>query len=195
MKLSELNLLSVGHTINLVGAVYSGEGKMLLALFPEDQGEIKTRDGEAPAFFQETSGVSIETLEMDTADWERFLRQTDLLETEVLTKASDGTLAKAILRKSQRQIDTNVQWKVWRRDKFSCVYCGKDDVPLTVDHLVTWEVGGPSVEANLVTADRPCNKARGNLSYADWLRHPHYLKVSRISRQRGDRPTRPFLPP
>ncbi|GAG09150.1 unnamed protein product, partial [marine sediment metagenome] len=61
---------------------------------------------------------------------------------------------------------------------YKCRYCGRDDVPLTVDHLVLWEDGGPSIEENLVSACRKCNKKRGNTEYSDWLQHPYYLKVS-----------------
>jgi 5-methylcytosine-specific restriction endonuclease McrA len=50
---------------------------------------------------------------------------------------------------------------------------------MTVDHApITWEDGGPSIEANLVTACRKCNKTRSNTSYKDWLNHPYYKKVS-----------------
>lgn len=188
MKLSEINLLNVGHTIGLVGAVYSGEGKLFLALFPEHQGSVGLDYNDRTRFFEGAKdlddvrkgddGLEIVPLNMDVAEWERFVRQTDLLETEVLTKASDGTLAKIILRKSTRAIDTAVQWKTFKRDAYRCAYCGKDDAPLTIDHLVTWEEGGPTVEANLLTADRRCNKMRGNLAFAEWLQHPYYKKVS-----------------
>lgn len=188
MKLSELNLLDVGNTIQMVGAIYAGNGQMLLALFPEDQGAVEVEQdhsygdcmGSAKAEFRSKDGayLTIHALEMDSADWEKFVRQTDVMETEVLTKASDGTLAKVILRKSTRQIDTNVQWRVFKRDGYACRYCGKDDVPLTVDHLVCWEEGGPSTENNLVAADKRCNKVRGNLPYSQWLEHPHYKRVS-----------------
>jgi len=67
---------------------------------------------------------------------------------------------------------------VFRRDGYKCCYCGRDDVPLTVDHLVLWEDGGPSTEQNMVSACKKCNKARGRTQYVDWLRHPVYLKVS-----------------
>lgn len=50
---------------------------------------------------------------------------------------------------------------------------------MTVDHIVTWEEGGPSTVENLVTACRKCNKIRGNTPYREWLRHPFYKKVSR----------------
>lgn len=162
MEFKDLNLLSIGNTVQMVGAVYAGDGKAFLCLFPG-----------------ETVEASIEPLPMDVSEWEKFLRQTDLMETEILTRSKDGTLVKAIVRKSNRQIDQNVSWRVFRRDAYRCRYCGADDVPLTVDHLVRWEENGPSTEANLLAACKKCNKVRGNHSYADWLRHPAYRQTSK----------------
>jgi hypothetical protein len=160
-RLSDINLLSVGNTITMTGAIYSGEGKTYLAYFPGEKEDHP-----------------IEALDMDSGDWETFIRQTDLLETEVLTKASDGKLVKVIARKSQRQVEQGISWRVFKRDGYRCRYCAKDDVPLTVDHLVLWEEQGPSIEANLVSACRKCNKVRGNTTYAEWLKHPYYVQVS-----------------
>lgn len=161
MKLKDLDILKVGNTIGLVGAIYSGEGKTLLCYFPGEK-----------------EGHPIDELDMDQADWMTFLRQTDVMEVEMLTKAADGTITKAIVRKSQRNIEQNVSWNVFRRDNYTCRYCGKNDVPLTVDHLVLWEDGGPSVEANLTAACKKCNKNRGNMKYGEWIYSPYYLKAS-----------------
>jgi len=161
-KFTDLPLLEVVHTIQIAGALWAGNGKSYLCLFPDERND-----------------QPVEVLEMTPEEWQTFLRQTDLLETEVLTKAADGTLAKAVIRESTSQIDQGVSWRVFKRDGYRCRYCGADDVPLTVDHLVRWEEGGPSTEANLLSADRTCNRRRGNLSYAQWLDHPYYKKVSK----------------
>lgn len=185
MKLNELDLHAVGNTIQLVGAVYADDSTMLLCLFPEDSGSFfDSNEGVIieHVWFEPSSdpdgGTKVQVLDMDHEDWKTFLRQTDLLETEVLAQASDGTLAKVVLRKSQRQIDQNVSWRVFRRDDYTCRYCGRNDVPLTVDHLVLWEDGGPTIEDNLVAACRKCNKTRGRLPYTDWLDHGYYKRVS-----------------
>ena len=182
-RLAELDLLKFGNSIQMAGAVYQGDGQLFLALFPEDQGALDDADGRytfLPRGVQrgEEGAQHIVALEMDQDDWTRFLRQTDLLETEVLAQAADGALTKTILRKSQRQISQGVSWAVYKRDGYRCRYCNNDDVPLTVDHLVLWEAGGPSIAENLVAACRRCNKARGNTHYAAWLEHPYYLRVS-----------------
>jgi len=112
---------------------------------------------------------------MDLSDWQKFIRQSDLLETEVLAKAKDSKLTKAILRKSARQIDQRVAWKVYKRDNYTCRYCGATGLPLTVDHLVLWEEGGPTTENNLFTTCKKCNKTRGNTPYNEWLEDERYL--------------------
>jgi 5-methylcytosine-specific restriction endonuclease McrA len=163
MRIDEIGLLEFGHTILMAGVAYIGGGKVYLALFPDENAD----------------GLPVVNLDMNLDDWTRFLRQTDLLETQVLSKASDGTITKAIVRKSQRHISQGVAWEVYRRAKFSCEYCGNDHVPLTVDHLILWEHGGPSTKDNLLSSCKKCNKIRGNTPYAEWLEHPYYQKVSK----------------
>jgi 5-methylcytosine-specific restriction endonuclease McrA len=166
MKLSDLNILDFGEKIGMTGAVFSSnDGMIYLTMFPEQP---------------EVAKDNIEPLKLDLEDWKKMLRQLDLQETEVLVKDSaTGEIAKAILRKSQRTIEQRVSWSVFKRDHYHCRYCGKDGVPMTVDHLILWEKGGPSVEENLVAACRPCNKARGDMEYVEWLQSPYYKKASR----------------
>ena len=183
MKLKDIDIHSVGNTRQLAGAVFRGEGKMLLALFPDDRGDLMNEDTNlvVKPYYRDAltgSDEDVHVLDMDHEDWKVFLRQTDLLEAKVLAEASDGTLAKIVLRKSARQISQQVSWNVFKRDGYKCRYCGRDDVPLTVDHLVLWEDGGPSIEQNLVSACKKCNKTRGNTPYAEWLKHPRYLRTS-----------------
>ena len=181
MRIEEVGLLKFGNTIQLAGAVYAGEGLLLLAMFPEDRGTVVC-DRPIPILFYPQGGkqeLEVEVLDMNDEDWQVFLRQTDLMEVEVLTKASDGTLAKAIVRKSARQIDQGVSWRVFKRDGYACCYCGNDSTPLTIDHLITWESLGPTTEANLLSACRKCNKTRGETEYGAWLLHPYYLEVSK----------------
>lgn len=164
MKFSDIKLTDIGTTIQMVGAVYAdSDGKGYYFAFPSTNGE----------------GANPEHVEMTNEDWKVMLRQADLVEVEATVQAEDGTLAKAIARKSQRQIDSQVSWNVFRRDNFMCRYCGTEKLSLTVDHLVRWEDGGPSIEANLVACCRKCNKVRGDTAYAAWLRHPYYVEVSR----------------
>jgi hypothetical protein len=189
MKLSDLNILDVGNTIQLVGAVYADKDRIFLCMMPN--GLSEDQDTELNC---QLNGVAstrpVKMLYMDAADWEKFLRQTDLLETEILEAAGPNKeIVKAITRKLTRQISQDVSWKVFRRDGMKCRYCAAADVPLTVDHLVLWEHGGPSIEANLVSACKRCNKFRGNTEYADWLVSPQYKgsskKLDEATRQKN----------
>ena len=163
MKFSDIKLTDIGNTLQMVGAVYDdGNGKAIYFPFHSSNGE-----GKDPVH-----------VEMAHEDWKALLRQADLVETEVLAQRADGELYKALTRKSARQVESQVQWNVYRRDNFMCRYCGTEKMPLTVDHLVRWEDGGPTIEENLVAACRKCNKVRGDTAYAAWLRHPYYLEAS-----------------
>lgn len=167
--------------MQMAGAIYVEDNKAYLAFFPDEHLDLVARDVylKPPAAGASIDDfVSVESLLMNSEEWQTFLRQTDLLETEVSIKNANGTIEKAILRKSQRQVEQGVSWKVYKRDGYACRYCANDDVPLTVDHLVTWESGGPSTVANLVAACRKCNKTRGELDYAAWLQHPFYRRAS-----------------
>jgi len=164
MKLGDLNIYDVGEKIGLVGAVFGDEHTTYLCMFP-------------------TQGVPtperIKPLEMDNEDWKKFLHQVDVQEVEVLQKTPDGTLAKVIMRKTQRLIEQRLSWAVYKRDSYRCRWCYAEGIPLTVDHLVLWEEGGPSIEENLVASCRKCNKTRGNLHLEEWLKSDFYKRVSR----------------
>jgi 5-methylcytosine-specific restriction endonuclease McrA len=162
MKFSDLDLRSVGHEVQLVGGIWAGNGKAFLCYFPE--------------YGQEFEPV---VLEMNLDDWKALIRQSDLVETEVLAKAPNGDLIKTVIRKCERNIDAAVTAKVYERDGFKCRYCGRSGIPLTVDHLVLFEERGPATEENLVTACRKCNKRRGRMQYKDWLDSDYYKNVSK----------------
>jgi len=151
--LPELNLLDFGNTIDLCGVVYGGNGHLYFIPLPgEPEQEPDT------------------LLRLGLSEWEEVIRQTDLLNVEAGPK-------KIVLRKSQRQIDTAMSWRVFERDDFRCRYCGKRR-PLTVDHIDLWEDGGLTIEANLVSACKDCNKTRGRRTYEQWMFSQDYQKRS-----------------
>lgn len=161
MNFQDLDIKKVGNTIQLVGCMYAGEGKNILCFFPSENDNFPT-----------------ETLEMNSAEWQEFFQQTDLINTEIIARDKNGDLKKIAFRKSQRQIDAHLTWNCFRRDKYACQYCGADNVPLTIDHLVLWEEGGPTTMENLLSACKRCNKTRGNTQYEQWLESPYYQNVS-----------------
>ena len=164
----KIDIKKVGHTIQIAGAIYTGEGKTWLCMLPGEK---------LPGV--DAGSVRQELVEMTLEEWQAFLHQADILEIEGSARdPKTKEIVKATLRKSGRQIDQSVSWRVYRRDGYTCRYCGANNVPLTVDHLVLWEDGGPSTEANLVAACKNCNKTRGCMPYDVWLRSPEYAKVS-----------------
>lgn len=50
---------------------------------------------------------------------------------------------------------------VFRRDRFTCQYCGQGS-DLTLDHVVPKSRGGGDTWKNLVTACNPCNNRKGD---------------------------------
>ena len=163
VNLGYINLFELGHTIQLSGMLLIDSQRDITFLVPLPDEDISDK---------------IKTLNLSHDDWKTLLRQTDLQETEVLVNDNDK-IKRAILRKSTRQISAQVSWNVYRRDNYTCRYCGRNDIPLTVDHLILWEDGGPSIEANLVACCRKCNKVRGNMRYKDWLKSRQYESVSK----------------
>lgn len=156
IELHDIDIYEVGTQITMCGVIYHSNDRVYLVPFPDQD-------------FDELHDMPASVLAMDAAQWERFLQQSDVLDVRGPNKA--------ILRKSQRQIDKIVSWKVFERDQYVCRYCGRR-APLTVDHVVTWESGGSSVESNLVAVCGPCNKKRGMLEYSAWLKSPAYIKAS-----------------
>ncbi len=51
--------------------------------------------------------------------------------------------------------------EIFRRDNYTCQYCGKRDVTLTVDHVIPRRLGGKQIWTNLVAACPSCNHHKG----------------------------------
>ena len=51
--------------------------------------------------------------------------------------------------------------EIFRRDNYTCQYCGRHDVTLTVDHVIPRHLGGQHVWTNLVAACSACNHRKG----------------------------------
>ncbi len=165
MSLRDINMTEIGRSIQLVGAVYGDSSDEAFVVLVPGADPVKV--------------ASLKNVTLTLDEWQEFLRQTDLVEVEALVRDPDtGKVAKAIVRKSSRQVAKTTSWVVFRRDGFRCRYCGTEDVPMTVDHLVTWESGGPSIEENLVTSCSRCNNARGETPFEDWLVSGYYKRVS-----------------
>lgn len=51
---------------------------------------------------------------------------------------------------------------ILRRDSHKCVYCGKSDSSLTIDHIIPRSKGGEDRWENLISACPKCNSKKGD---------------------------------
>jgi 5-methylcytosine-specific restriction endonuclease McrA len=56
---------------------------------------------------------------------------------------------------------------ILRRDVYKCSYCGRGDLPLTIDHIVPKAKGGIDSWENLVSACTKCNNKKGDRTPAE----------------------------
>ena len=67
--------------------------------------------------------------------------------------------------------------EIFRRDGYTCQYCGKKAVDLTVDHVIPRHMGGPHRWNNVVVACSVCNHRKGGRTLED--AGMHLLKTPR----------------
>jgi len=75
-------------------------------------------------------------------------------------------------RKTPRQADLRLRFRVLRRDNFKCCLCGRSPasqtgIVLEVDHMVPWSKGGETVLENLQTLCQMCNNGKSNFPLRD----------------------------
>lgn len=114
---------------------------------------------------------------LNVIDWKRAVRLMEKGKVEVV-KASDR-----IIRNFERTVEIIIP-KVLRlvklvrsvyrtrvpfskknvliRDGFICAYCGRDDVRLTIDHIIPKSQGGKLDFDNCVASCKPCNNKKNN---------------------------------
>jgi 5-methylcytosine-specific restriction endonuclease McrA len=51
---------------------------------------------------------------------------------------------------------------ILRRDSYKCGYCGRSDLPLTIDHILPKAKGGNDSWENLIAACTLCNNRKGD---------------------------------
>ncbi|MFU3348324.1 HNH endonuclease [Pseudomonas aeruginosa] len=69
----------------------------------------------------------------------------------------------------RESIRKSVRFEVFKRDNFTCQYCGAKapDVVLHVDHINPVSKGGDNEIINLVTACLPCNLGKSDRLLSD----------------------------
>jgi 5-methylcytosine-specific restriction endonuclease McrA len=61
--------------------------------------------------------------------------------------------------------------EVFRRDNFTCQYCGRHMNDLTIDHVIPRHMGGRHIWTNVVTACAPCNHRKGGRTVEEARMH------------------------
>lgn len=92
----------------------------------------------------------------------------DKLVNETVINNSNSNQIKIKTRRTPRDINERLRFKVLKRDNFKCVYCGKSpatdsNVELHVDHIIPWSKGGKTVIENLQTSCSKCNLGKSDL--------------------------------
>lgn len=82
-----------------------------------------------------------------------------------LDKENEEVVAK---RKTRRDINLQLRFKVLQRDSFKCCACGRSpaldsDVLLHVDHIKPWSKGGETMIENLQTLCSKCNLGKSDI--------------------------------
>lgn len=61
-----------------------------------------------------------------------------------------------------------IRERIFRRDNYTCAYCGIRGVALECDHIVPLSRGGPNSDDNLTTACRRCNQSKRDKTVEEW---------------------------
>lgn len=69
----------------------------------------------------------------------------------------------------RKAIPKKVRFEVFKRDKFTCQYCGRmaPDVVLEIDHIKPVAEGGENDMLNLITSCSDCNRGKGKVRLSD----------------------------
>lgn len=70
---------------------------------------------------------------------------------------------------ARKKIPKTVRFEVFKRDSFTCQYCGAQapDAILEIDHITPVSAGGDNSLINLITSCRDCNRGKTNRALSD----------------------------
>lgn len=88
--------------------------------------------------------------------------------SESLKEVSEKQLEKFNGKKTNRDINLRLRFRILQRDNFKCCICGASPssdptVVLHVDHIIPWSKGGETVEENLQTLCSKCNLGKSDI--------------------------------
>jgi hypothetical protein len=131
--------------------------------------------GRQPSYSEVQKPISkyhVATYERRFGSWretlEAFVKWTDTKELEALPDRT-VTLESHQRRKTPRQPNLRLYFRVLNRDRFTCRTCGASPATahgtrLQVDHITPWAKGGETVEKNLQTLCERCNQGKSDVS-------------------------------
>jgi len=62
-----------------------------------------------------------------------------------------------------------IRSEVFKRDNYTCTYCGERGKRLECDHIFPLSRGGSDALDNLTTACRPCNRSKRDKTVDEWV--------------------------
>ena len=70
---------------------------------------------------------------------------------------------------ARKTIPKSVRFEVFKRDSFTCQYCGRSapDALLEIDHIMPVSKGGDNSLLNLITSCQDCNRGKTNRELSD----------------------------
>lgn len=71
-------------------------------------------------------------------------------------------------RRDRRGVSAELRAFILERDGYTCSYCGEQDAPLHVDHVIPVCRGGSDAFENLVCACARCNLSKGAKLLSEW---------------------------
>lgn len=112
-------------------------------------------------------GAFIQWVSADDPELRGEVVAESLLENESATQVADTPTIRRPKR-TPREINQRMRFRVLQRDRFRCVACGRSPATelglvLHVDHIVPWSRDGETVQENLQTLCQPCNSISNSL--------------------------------
>lgn len=88
--------------------------------------------------------------------------------SETIKEVNEERIERFNKRKTNREINLRLRYKVLTRDNYKCCICGASpasnpSVQLHVDHIIPWSKGGETVEENLQTLCSDCNNGKSDI--------------------------------
>lgn len=81
----------------------------------------------------------------------------------------------------RKPIPNQIRFKVFRRDLFTCQYCGRtgNETILEVDHVIPHSKGGSDHQDNLITSCRDCNRGKSDMQVIETNLNAEQIDIER----------------